>query len=220
MPTSDGAGRRGATGSLDATEELYRRARRLTDEGSLREAVEAYRELLALDPTHLRAHNNLGVLYDRLGDHQKALAEYRAAEALDPDDVRLQCNMAAVLASLGRYREAEEKLRRALDVDPKNADARENLGLVYFKKGLYAAAAAELRRAADLEPDRATAYLYLAEALNHMDEVDAAIEAAERSIELRASPRAYYTLGILFDRKKQPGLARRMYRKAEELGGW
>ena len=77
-----------------------------------------------------------------------------------------------------------------------------------------------MRRAAELDPTRATAYLYLGDALNRMDEVDAALEALERSLEIKASPRAYYTLGILYDRKHQPDLAHAMYRKAEELGGW
>jgi len=201
-------------------EELYRQAKRLTDEGALQEAVRTYRELLAIEPSHLRAHNNLGVVYDRLGDHRRALAEYQAAEELDPDDVRLQCNIAAVLASLGRYREAEAKLTRALDSDPKNADARENLGLVYFKKGLYTEAATELSRAADLDPERASAFLYLGEALNHLDEIDAAMEALERSVRIRPMARAYYTLGILHDRMKRPDLAQKMYHKADELGGW
>ena len=56
--------------------------------------------------------------------------------------------------------------------------------------------------------------------LNHMDEIDGAMEALERSAELRPSPRAFYTMGILYDRKKQPDLAEVMYRRAKELGGW
>ncbi len=46
------------------------------------------------------------------------------------------------------------------------------------------------------------------------------MEALERSVELRPSARAFYTIGILFDRKRQPDIAQAMYRKAEELGGW
>jgi tetratricopeptide (TPR) repeat protein len=214
------------TGELDgeqtepAAEELYQRAKQLSDAGSLHDAARVYGDLLAIDPKHLRARNNLGVLFDQLGNYEAALAEYLAAEELDPDDVRLQCNIAAVQASLGRYRDAEERLGQALHTDPQNADAHENLGLVYFKKGLYAEAAAELRRAAELDPSRSNAYLYLGEALNHMDEIEAAMEALERSAELRPSPRAFYTMGILYDRKKQPDLAEVMYRKAKELGGW
>lgn len=213
-------GPEGSPRAESATDRLYRRAKAATENESLQEAVQLYRELLTIDPKHLRAHNNLGVLYDRMGDYRGALAEYEAAEALDPDDVRLQCNIAAVLASLTRYREAEAKLTRALQADPQNADARENLGLVYFKRGLYAEAAEELRRAAKLDPDRASAFLYLGDALNHMDEIEAAIEALKKSVELRPNPRAYYTLGILYDRRRQSDLAEIMYRRAKELGGW
>jgi len=220
MPQPDKREASGGGKKEGPAHELYRRAKRLTDEGSVQEAIGVYRELLAIEPTHLRARNNLGVLYDSMGDCRRALAEYQAAEELDPDDVRLQCNIAAVLASLGRYGEAEAKLMQALNTDPKNTDARENLGLVYFKKGLYAEAAVELRRAAELETERASAFLYLGEALNHLNDIDAAMEALERSVEIKPSPRAYYTMGILYDRRKRPDLARAMYRKAEELGGW
>ena len=202
------------------TDALYERAKRLSSDGKLREAIEVYLKLLDQEPDHLRARNNLGFLHDRLGDHEAALAEYEAAERLDPDDVRLQCNIAAVQASLGRYAEAEERLKDALHADPKNADAHENLGLVQFKKGLYQEAAVELQRAAELDPERATAYLYLGEALNRMDDVEGALTALQQSVELKQSPRAYYTMGILYDRKSQPDLANAMYRKAEELGGW
>jgi tetratricopeptide (TPR) repeat protein len=179
-----------------------------------------YRQLLAEKPDHLKAHNNLGFLYDRLGDFEAALAEYRAAESLDPDDVRLQCNVAAALASLGRYGEAEEKLAEALHSDPKDADTRENLGLVHYKRGLYAEAAEELRIAADLDPERATAFLYLGEALNRIDDLEGALAALKRSAEIQPSARAYYAMGIVYDRLDQKGAAQAMYRKAEELGGW
>jgi tetratricopeptide (TPR) repeat protein len=91
---------------------------------------------------------------------------------------------------------------------------------VYFKKGLYALAADELRRAVELDEARASAFLYLGEALNRLDQLDEAMGALERSVELRPSPRAFYTMGIIFDRKRQPDLAEAMYRKAEALGSW
>ncbi len=46
------------------------------------------------------------------------------------------------------------------------------------------------------------------------------MEALERSSELRPSARAYYAMGIVYDRRKQPELAEVLYRKAKELGGW
>ncbi|NIR45129.1 MAG: tetratricopeptide repeat protein [Gemmatimonadetes bacterium] len=210
----------GSEAARQGTETLYLRARELAEGGALREAVGVYRQLLADSPDHLKAHNNLGFLYDRLGDSEAALAEYRAAESLDPDDVRLQCNVAAALASLGRYGEAEEKLAEALRSDPKEADIRENLGLVHYKRGLYAEAAEELRIAADLDPQRARALLYLGEALNRIDDLEGALTALRRSVEIQPSARAYYAMGIVYDRMNQKGAAQAMYHKAEELGGW
>ena len=65
-------------------EELYRKARDLAEEGKLRDAARAYAELLAINPRHLKARNNLGFVYDRLGEPELALKEYRGAAELDP----------------------------------------------------------------------------------------------------------------------------------------
>ncbi len=37
-----------------------------------------------MDPDYARAHNNLGVLYERQGRREEARAEYEAAQRADP----------------------------------------------------------------------------------------------------------------------------------------
>jgi Flp pilus assembly protein TadD len=48
--------------------------------------------------------------------------------------------------------------------------------------------------------------------------VDDAIEAFERSLQAQpTNAKAYYSLGILFDKKNMPDRAMRMYRRARDL---
>ena len=72
----------------------------------------------------------------------------------------------------------------------------------------------------ELDEDHASAHIFLGEALNHTGEGDAAIEALERAITLEPnSGKAFYALGIAYDRKGQPERAAEMYRRSREAGG-
>jgi len=59
-----------------------------------------------------------------------------------------------------------------------------------------------------------------AEALNHVDELDGALAAYERAVELEPrNTRALYGLGIVLDRLNRPDDATQMYRRSREAAG-
>jgi Flp pilus assembly protein TadD len=187
-------------------------------EGRLEEAEELYRELVEEDPTSVRALNNLGVLLDEMGDHEGAVVQLRAARRIDPQNQEILGNLGAALGAMGRYAEAEEALRVAFRLDPTSLEIRTNRGILLFRRGLYEEATAELEVVCAARPDDGLPLFYKGEALNRLGKVEEAIEALERVIELiPGSPRAYYTLGVLFDKKALPERAAVMYRKARGL---
>lgn len=49
------------------------------------EAVDAYQELLSIQPNNAGHYANIGIAYDRLGQHQKALQSYQKAIQLDAE---------------------------------------------------------------------------------------------------------------------------------------
>lgn len=186
--------------------------------GRVDEAVQRYRELVATDPGHVRARNNLGVLLDREGSHEAALEHFQAALEVEPENVEVLTNHGAALAALGLYDDAEAHLRRAMRIEPGRLDVRANLGILYFRRGLYAQAEAELGWVCEQDPEHATAHFYRGEALNRLGRVDDALETLERASQLQPdSPRVYYLLGILYDKKHLRDEAGLMYRKAREL---
>jgi Flp pilus assembly protein TadD len=187
-------------------------------EGRLADAEELYRELLQEDPDSVRARNNLGILLDERGDHQGAVAELQIARQLEPKNGEVLGNLGAALGAMGRYVEAEDALRAAHRLDPSNLEIRANLGILYFRKGLYEQAETELATVCAKDPDNGAALFYRGEALNRLGRVEEAIEVLSRSVELApGNPRAYHTLGVLFDKKCLPERAAPMYRKAREL---
>ena len=207
----------------DSTEELgldtlFERAKGASRSGRLEEATRLYRQVVALDPTNVRARNNLAVLLDQTGEHAVALEHFQAAMELQPENSEIMANLGAALASQGRYEEAEAQLRKAARLDPGGLDVRVNLGILYFRRGLYAQADHELRWVCENDPDHALAHIYRGEALNRLGRVDEALAVLEHASHLQPDrARIYYLLGILYDKKNLKGEAALMYRKAREL---
>ena len=85
--------------SEDSTAGMYARARQCTEAGETREAMAIYRALLAREPRHIRARNNLALLLEKSGDVDGALSELGKALGFDADNVSVLCNRAAILTA-------------------------------------------------------------------------------------------------------------------------
>ncbi len=198
--------------------ETLNRAKDLARAGRTQEAIEVYSALVAENPTHIKARNNLGVLYDEIGAHEMALEHFTAARELDPENVEILTNLGASLGALGRFDDAEREFRKALRINPENVDLRANMGILYFRRGLYSHAEVELRWVCERDENHAAAFFYRGEALNRLSRVDEALEALTRATQLQPrNARAYYTMGILYDKKHLPEQAEAMYRKSREM---
>jgi tetratricopeptide (TPR) repeat protein len=101
---------------------------------------------------------------------------------------------------------------------PNEADALLDRGRDLSRRGLWSEAARVLQRAVSADGARSTAWYYLGEALNHLDDLSGALAAFARAAELEpAHAKAYYGQGIVLDRLNRPEDATRMYRRARDV---
>ncbi|HEV8440906.1 MAG TPA: tetratricopeptide repeat protein [Methylomirabilota bacterium] len=114
------------------------------------EARRAYHQALALDPTLVDAHVNLGRLYHVSRRPAEAEAHYRAAIRHAPDDAVAHFNLGVLLEELARRSEAVGAYRQAIARDPRFADAHVNLGLLFESLGHRSEAIDHLRLARKL----------------------------------------------------------------------
>ncbi|MCI0548941.1 MAG: tetratricopeptide repeat protein [Candidatus Rokubacteria bacterium] len=116
-----------------------------------REAVDAYERVLALEPEHAPAWNNLGLIQHRMGQYQRAGECYRAALAIDPSVPEAAFNLGALHEDQGELESAIAWYRRALAVAPDYADAHFNLAAVLGRTGRREHAARHWRCYLDLD---------------------------------------------------------------------
>ncbi|MDG2281877.1 MAG: tetratricopeptide repeat protein [Longimicrobiales bacterium] len=194
------------------------RARDLVQTGRIEEAIELYSEILGENPHNLRAHNNLGILLDELGQHHRAVEHLEAALEVEPDNVEVLTNLASALTELARFAGADASIRKALRLSPDDPSARLAQGILSFRRGLYIEAEEELRWVCERDPGLGEAFYYRAEALNRTSQFPEATELMLRAAALLPDDsRPLYTLGHLYDRQGCPVEAAEMYRRVRDL---
>ena len=127
----------------------------LLDLKQLREAEEAFRKAIALDPSYAMAHHNLGVALAESGRWEEAVQGYRRALAFPGAAVTVLANhnLGWAYYNLGRLKEAEEALTFTIRLEPSMASAHYHLGLVLLKAGRKEEARAAFSKARELAPE-------------------------------------------------------------------
>src|ERR1700743_1546718 len=99
------------------------------------QAIDAYRRVLAINPTHVEALINLGMLSYDQGNLENASACFLRAVTGEPDNAVAHFNLGSVLDELGHLEAARRHLRLAVRIDPSYPDAHYNLAFVCDKLG-------------------------------------------------------------------------------------
>lgn len=122
-------------------------------QGRLDEAIAGYTRVLAYQPAHPDAYNNLGVALRVRGKFAAAVACYRRALGIRPDNSGTWSNLGNVLRDLGRLEEAVAAHQRAVSLAPRSAEAVYNLGLVLKDMGQTDTAIACFVRTLEINPE-------------------------------------------------------------------
>lgn len=198
-----------------AADQLIEQGRRAEDAGQLREACALYRRAVGAAPSYGKAHLNLAIALEAMGDPEAALASYDAALASDPADPYANYNLGRLLYTRGDLRRAEELLAQALRSRPDFPDASVVLASVYDARGNLAGAAAALEDALRQRPDYAGAlrnYGIVLGGLGRWADAEAALQRAVGADP--ADAELLYRLGYVLVRQGKLVAAEECYRRA------
>ena len=118
-----------------------------------REAGDAYKRALALEPQSAKLANKLGISYHQQLQLNSARREYERAWRLDRSYSQALNNLGTVHHAQGRYKRASQTYKKALKVAPYSASIHSNLGTSFFARGRYKDASRAYLRALELDPN-------------------------------------------------------------------
>ena len=124
-----------------------------------------WQDTLRKNPAAVLAHNNLGTIYLRRGQLERALVHLQQAVQLSPDYAQIQNNLGIALARLNRQDEAVSHFDAALRLRPNYGEAHWNLARVLEQQGKLDEAIVQLRAAMQSQPPDPDAYLELSRLL-------------------------------------------------------
>jgi tetratricopeptide (TPR) repeat protein len=99
-------------------EVMYEKARTFHKRGRLQAAKRLYEKTLSIDPGHVDALNNLGVIQLQEGNYPAARISFTEAIRLQPDYVDAHYNLACLNALGGEASQGLVHLKKAVMVDP------------------------------------------------------------------------------------------------------
>lgn len=111
-----------------------------------KDAIDAYRRVVAIDPSYAAAWNNLGLLLHRMGRYDEAREAYDTAQAQDPTCAEAAYNLGSLAEDQGDVEGGIAYYRRALEISPDYADAHFNLAAALARAGQGARAVVHWQR--------------------------------------------------------------------------
>ncbi len=149
------------------------------------EELARYDRAIELAPGSAEAHNNRGLILNKMRRYDEALASYDKALALKPELAELHNNRSVTLQEMGRYQEALASCDRAIELKPDYANAHNNRGATLPHLMRYGEALASCDRALELRPNFAEAHHNRGVSLLEMGRFEEALTSCDNALALK-----------------------------------
>ena len=123
--------------------------------GRFKEAVEAFRQAIKLEPRDAETHYYLGDSYFSLELYKESIKAYRQAIKLKPNYSAAHNNLGMAYLRAGQYKEAVKSFDETIRLEPEYSLAHYNLGAAYLERGNLNAALEQLMILRTIDPKRA-----------------------------------------------------------------
>jgi len=132
--------------------------------GNYREAVGQYQTALAIDPEYADAYMGLGIVFNVLGDFEKAINYIQKANTLDSLNEKVAYNnLGMIYAKKKDYKTALEFFRKSLAIDSTVAEVYRNIGEIGFIQKNWAMAVDAYSSAIENKPSLKSLYVNMSQ---------------------------------------------------------
>lgn len=160
------------------------KANQYLESGKPKEAAEAYRQMLEMEPGNAHTYYNLALALESADDLNGARAALEKAVDADPKMALARGELGRLALTAGDRAGARKWLEQAVALDPQLVSALGNLGVIYAEEGNNAKAEAALRQALEGDPKYAQGYLNLGLILAQQQEYAAAEAELQKALQI------------------------------------
>ena len=183
---------------------LFTGALKLHQAGQLKEAENAYNQILAMQPDHFDSLHLRAVIFHQRGDHTEAVRQIDLALKSNPNNIFALNNRGIALKELKRFEEALASYDRALTVRPDYAEALLNRGAILHELRRFDEALASYDRALTVRPDYADASYNRGNTLRELRQFEDALASYDRALMIRPDyAEAFMNCGITLHELKR-----------------
>jgi tetratricopeptide (TPR) repeat protein len=141
----------------------YRRGLDLYEQGRLREAIEAFKTAIELEPGQAEPYFQIGsILANELASRDQATVYLQEGLKISPEDSVAHSLLAVLYRQDRRYNDSIAESRKAIALSPLNPAFHFVLGMTFAESQRSDEAIAELRQAITLRPSYALAHYHVA----------------------------------------------------------
>lgn len=177
-------------------EELHTRGLTLDAEGKLKEAIDTWSKEIELSPERVRAYNNIGIAYRRLGDLDSAKEFHEKAIMTEPGFGHSYYSLGLVYYDRKDYEKARELFLEAIRRNYFNADVYYSLGQASKNLREYGKAISAYKKTIKLYYSYRGAHYQLGECYRLKGKYDLARLEFKREISLNFSWKRLCEIGL------------------------
>jgi tetratricopeptide (TPR) repeat protein len=198
----------------------YNRAQLLARLGRTSEALEAYNDLIGIDPNHSEYRAERAAVLRKLGRTGEAVADLSAAISLSPPYPEPYYNRGDILLELGENERAADDFAYVLELDPGFADAYINLASALWELGNGDRAAEVVSTGLDAAPDDPHLHSLNALILHHIGRLEQSEDAYAAALHLDPALGAAWAnrAALAFDRGQLTAASHHLDRAIDLLG--
>jgi len=100
-------------------------------------AIEAYHQAVKYNIVFAEPFNNLGALYSKDNEYDKAIIEYKKVAKMRPNEGQCLVTIGDLYFKKNDFKNAIKWLKNALAIDPTLINAHHRLGEIYFSQGKF-----------------------------------------------------------------------------------
>jgi len=169
------------------------------EHGSMKAALQYYKECIELDGSHVDAHFKMGEIFDKMGAVNTALQYFKKVIALDPENFDAFYILGYIYYRCNDLENALVYFKQASSISQADAATWTNIGLILQELNDLPGSVDANLKAIEIDDLFEMAYFNLGNTYHELKRDDQAIEIFQKLLEINPNHKdAYFNLGVIY----------------------